>query len=213
MTQEGCLKTGVGSSARLGRSKTRYQNVSRALVRARHPTWSEAQIEATAASEWNAAARALWGGTLRLSRQMRPRARWGFYNFPTGAVDAGQERWNTALGWLWKDSTALFPSLYYGVVHGGPTYGRFPGGPPVRRIKLYTVCILQGGVAGNACSGEAVRNITAETVRLASIHCDNSTEQPKQTWPFVWYLLQLISLDLTVLYSTYVADRCPRRRL
>jgi hyaluronoglucosaminidase len=148
-------------SARLGKPRTRYQNASRALVRARHPSWSEVRVEEAAASEWNAAARALWVGTLQLSRRMRPRARWGFYNYPAGAVDASERRWNAALGWLWEESTALYPSLYSGVVQGGPAYA------------------------------EAVQNITAESVQLAGgggSHSESPTTAT-EVWPFVWYKL------------------------
>ena len=51
----------------------------------------------------------------------------------------------------------MFPSLYMGVVQGGPA---FP---------------------------EAVRNITAESLRLATAHTSSAGLISKQIWPFVWY--------------------------
>ena len=114
-----------------------YQNASRALVRKRHPTWNESQVEVAAKIEWEVAARAYFEQTLLLSRKLRPRAKFGFYNFPSGsdkiasgscggtwhgcnAVTPIERSYDDRVDWLWAASGALFPSNYVCSVGGGP---------------------------------------------------------------------------------------------
>jgi len=105
----------------------RYQNASRTLVRGRHPTWTAEQIEAAAKKDWETAARGYFEQTLLLCRKLRPRARFGFYNYPAGSLKIldgscggtpegcngfpAQERaLDDRLDWLWAASGALFPA-------------------------------------------------------------------------------------------------------
>ena len=107
----------------------RYQNASRELVRSRHPTWTAEQIEAAAKAEWETAARSYFEQTLLLCRKLRPKARFGFYNWPQGSLKilggscggtpegcngftAEERALDDRLGWLWAASGALFPSNY-----------------------------------------------------------------------------------------------------
>jgi hyaluronoglucosaminidase len=85
-----------------------YINRSEALVKQRHPDWSEARITAQAEQEFNAAARTFWTESLRLCKKMRPKGVWGWYNYP---VDAWAATF-TELRWLYDEVTALFPSIY-----------------------------------------------------------------------------------------------------
>lgn len=65
---------------------TGYQNKSMDIVRAEHPDWTnESQIAAQAAMEFNAAAQAFFNATILKMRQIRPKARLGFYGTPSKA--------------------------------------------------------------------------------------------------------------------------------
>jgi hypothetical protein len=65
---------------------TGYQNKSMDIVRAEHPGWTnETEIAAQAAAEFNAAAQAFFNVTIAKFRQIRPKARLGFYGTPSKA--------------------------------------------------------------------------------------------------------------------------------
>ncbi|XP_066489755.1 hyaluronidase-like [Tiliqua scincoides] len=106
--------------------KTVYRNLSMDLVRGRNPTWDDKKIMATATAEFESAGRNFMDRTLFHLKKIRPYGLWGFYLFPdcynhdykakpttyTGncpTVDVGR---NDLLHWLWKQSSALFPSIY-----------------------------------------------------------------------------------------------------
>ena len=63
----------------------RYQNYSKQLVRLKHPSWSEQQIETAATTEFEAAAIDMLAQTLRAASALRPNARFGFYGMPYGS--------------------------------------------------------------------------------------------------------------------------------
>ena len=127
-----------------------YQNASRALVRSRHPTWNESQVELAAKEEWEKATRAYFEQTLLLSRKLRPGARFGFYNWPSGsdkigsgscggtwhgcnAFTATERGYDDRMDWLWAASGALFPSNYICSVGGGP-WGQGNGTAEAMRV-------------------------------------------------------------------------------
>ena len=60
-----------------------YQNMSRAWVLERHPSWNASQVQAVAREEFDAAARMFIRETLLLGKAMRPRAQWGYYGYPS----------------------------------------------------------------------------------------------------------------------------------
>lgn len=105
-------------------SKDIYRRRSRALVRGQHPDWPAPWVEAAAQAQFQRAAQAWMGGTLRLGQTLRPRGLWGFYGFPdcynadflspnyTGECPPGVQAQNDQLGWLWDQSRALYPSIY-----------------------------------------------------------------------------------------------------
>lgn len=65
---------------------TGYQNKSMDIVRAEHPDWTnESKIAEQAAIEFNVAAQAFFNATILKMRQIRPKARLGFYGTPTKA--------------------------------------------------------------------------------------------------------------------------------
>lgn len=106
-------------------AKEIYWNGSRALVKAKHPTWNPKQIEDEAVREFENASRAFMEETLKLGRRERPGGLWGFYGFPccynyqykknetyTGECPALEMKRNDKLTWLWNISSALYPDIY-----------------------------------------------------------------------------------------------------
>ncbi|XP_061113365.1 hyaluronidase-1 [Conger conger] len=107
-------------------TKRVYWEGSQALVRAKHPDWTPAQVENEAQKEFQRAGRAFMEGTLGLGRNVRPGGLWGFYGFPgcynyqyknatanyTGACPELEMKRNDELTWLWNASSALYPDIY-----------------------------------------------------------------------------------------------------
>lgn len=106
-------------------SKQIYWEASRALVRARHPEWTPAQVEAEARKMFEAAGRKFMEETLKLGQRERPNGLWGYYGFPncynyysekitnyTGECPAIEIKRNNKLYWLWGASSALYPDIY-----------------------------------------------------------------------------------------------------
>lgn len=105
-------------------SKDIYRQRSMELVRAEHPDWPETLVEAVAQDQFQEAAQAWMAGTLQLGQVLRPRGLWGYYGFPdcynydflspnyTGQCSPNISDQNDQLGWLWNQSSALYPSIY-----------------------------------------------------------------------------------------------------
>ncbi|XP_004715238.2 hyaluronidase-1 [Echinops telfairi] len=105
-------------------SKDIYRQRSRELVQAEHPDWPPYRVEAAAEKQFQEAAQAWMMGTLQLGQALRPRGLWGFYGFPacynydflspnyTGQCPTDVRAQNDQLGWLWRRSRALYPSIY-----------------------------------------------------------------------------------------------------
>ncbi|XP_044205493.1 hyaluronidase-1-like [Thunnus albacares] len=101
-----------------------YKEGSEELVRAKHPDWSPAQIEAAARVEFEEAGRKIMEETLKLGQKERPNGLWGFYGFPncynhydqstkyTGECPPIELKRNDELFWLWDTSSALYPDIY-----------------------------------------------------------------------------------------------------
>ncbi|OWA54211.1 Hyaluronidase [Hypsibius exemplaris] len=97
-----------------------YNEASEDEVRRFHPSWSDAQVKAKAALEFNAGAQQFLLGTLQAVQKLRPKAQWGFYHYPyCFAQTAGQSvcaetavTGNDQLSWLFNSSQLLLPSLY-----------------------------------------------------------------------------------------------------
>ena len=105
-----------------------FINRSEALVKARHPEYSPAQVTRQASLEFNAASRTFWTESIRLCKRLRPKARWGWYNYPVDAWSAALSE----LSWLYDEVTALFPSIYL-VSHNASANAQY-----VDRVLLQT---------------------------------------------------------------------------
>ncbi|XP_036257165.1 hyaluronidase-1-like [Molothrus ater] len=107
-------------------NKSIYRNKSLEIVRRRHPRWSEDKIRKVAKEEFENAGRSFMNNTILLAEHMRPNGLWGYYLYPdcynydykehpqtyTGKCPAIESFRNDLLLWLWKESTALYPSIY-----------------------------------------------------------------------------------------------------
>lgn len=100
-------------------SKLIYQKRSMELVKKRFPHLPEKEIVEISKFEFNKSAREFMEKTINLCKKIRPLAKWGFYLFPqcyqySGSVKCSKKTQddNNKLDWLFKKSTALFPSAY-----------------------------------------------------------------------------------------------------
>ncbi|XP_033613887.1 hyaluronidase-4-like isoform X2 [Fukomys damarensis] len=103
-----------------------YKNHSLAFTRYHHPDWLETKVKTVAQEEFENAGRNFMNVTLTLALEMRPKYLWGFYLYPdcynydyrinpvfyTGNCPNEEVFLNDQLLWLWKKSTALYPSIY-----------------------------------------------------------------------------------------------------
>ncbi|EPB68897.1 hyaluronoglucosaminidase [Ancylostoma ceylanicum] len=105
--------------------KSVFRNQSLALVRKWNSSLqNETEIAKLAEEQFNNAAREFFVKTIRLGRDMRKKAKWGFYGFPYCNYNAGKngtyecwkkyQDWNDKMMFIFNESTALFPSIYLG---------------------------------------------------------------------------------------------------
>ncbi|XP_041748710.1 hyaluronidase-2 [Coregonus clupeaformis] len=118
--------------------KNVYRNQSRQLVAQKNPAWPTVRVAKVAQQEFEMSARKFMLETLRLAKSLRPNQLWGFYLFPdcynhdyrntlenyTGRCPDVEVARNEMLKWLWTESTALFPSVYMGMVLRSSPSGR-----------------------------------------------------------------------------------------
>lgn len=107
-------------------SKDIYRNKSKELIRKLHPGWPQSKVENEAKEVFERAGQVFMNSTLLLAESRRPHGLWGFYLFPdcynygykqhpfryTGECPNIEHVRNDHLMWLWKESTALYPSIY-----------------------------------------------------------------------------------------------------
>lgn len=107
-------------------SKVIYRNRSKDQIRRQHPNWPESKVEKEAKESFEKSGLAYMNLTLALAKGRRPDGLWGFYLFPdcynygykqqpqryTGECPNVEHVRNDHLMWLWKESTALYPSIY-----------------------------------------------------------------------------------------------------
>ncbi|XP_041954836.1 hyaluronidase-3 isoform X1 [Alosa sapidissima] len=106
-------------------AKVAYRKLSERLARLNHPELRPQEVRSLAKREFEEAGRTFMLETLRLCMTLRPAAFWGFYGFPpcyntnlggpggyTGQCHKGTSLLNDRLAWLWRESSALYPSVY-----------------------------------------------------------------------------------------------------
>lgn len=107
-------------------SKDIYRQISIDTVQAKYPLMMEDEVEDRAKAAFDRGARRYFVRSIRIGKALRPNRLWGYYLFPdcynydynqdmegfTGECPATEKGRNDNLLWLWKESTALFPSIY-----------------------------------------------------------------------------------------------------
>ncbi|XP_034550807.1 hyaluronidase-3 isoform X2 [Notolabrus celidotus] len=107
-------------------TKMEYRRLSKLLVKQGRPDLSERAVTSLARFNFEESARRFMEETLRVSVRDHPEGLWGFYGFPacfnkqkrktdqnyTGRCHKGTKQQNDRLSWLWRQSTALYPSVY-----------------------------------------------------------------------------------------------------
>ncbi|XP_072125404.1 hyaluronoglucosaminidase 6 [Mobula birostris] len=110
-------------------NKDVYRQKSMELVKKLHPGWTDNEVKLEAQKEYETAALDLMNNTLELVEKLRPHGLWGFYLFPDcynhhykdktkkydGKCPPIEYKRNDKLLWLWKESGALYPSIYLGL--------------------------------------------------------------------------------------------------
>lgn len=99
-----------------------YRKKSIELVYNKHPEWTNETVKLVALVEFEQAAENMMESTLRLAKDLRPNARWGFYHYPycynkkkPGSCTQTAILTNNNITWLFDSTTALYPSIY---MHG-----------------------------------------------------------------------------------------------
>ncbi|KAG2460129.1 HYALP Hyaluronidase, partial [Polypterus senegalus] len=103
-----------------------YRKLSVEHLRRHNPMDTFAAIKEKAIIQFETAAREFMKKTLQLGKYLRPNQLWGFYMFPecynhyrneniqfTGKCTERDVSLNNKLLWLWGESTALYPSIYF----------------------------------------------------------------------------------------------------
>ncbi|XP_004478315.2 hyaluronidase PH-20-like isoform X1 [Dasypus novemcinctus] len=110
--------------ARNGNPKDVYKNLSIELVQQKYIQLNLTEATKVAKEEFEKAGKNFMKETLELGKSLRPNYLWGYYLFPecfnhnynkpgyTGICFDIEKRRNDELDWLWKESTALYPSVY-----------------------------------------------------------------------------------------------------
>ncbi|XP_037692189.1 hyaluronidase PH-20-like [Choloepus didactylus] len=101
-----------------------YKNLSIELVQQHNIQLSVSEATKVAKVEFEKAAKSFMQETLKLGKSLRANYLWGYYLFPdcynhdyskpryNGSCLDIEKRRNDELHWLWKESSALFPSIY-----------------------------------------------------------------------------------------------------
>ncbi|XP_017291092.1 hyaluronidase PH-20-like [Kryptolebias marmoratus] len=111
-------------------SKDIYREISIDTVKKKNPCLSEDKAEGRAKFLFERAAKKYFIQSIRIGKKLRPNRLWGYYLYPdcynynynqdmvgfTGECPPIEKTRNDDLLWLWKESTALFPSIYLELV-------------------------------------------------------------------------------------------------
>ncbi|XP_020347532.1 hyaluronidase-5 [Oncorhynchus kisutch] len=107
-------------------SKDIYRDLSIETVKTKTPTLSDDEAEDRAKIVFERAAKRYFLRSLLVGKRLRPNRLWGYYLYPdcynydynqdmsdySGSCPELEQERNDELMWLWKESTALYPSIY-----------------------------------------------------------------------------------------------------
>nr|XP_028569862.1 hyaluronidase-1-like [Podarcis muralis] len=107
-------------------TRNMYKIWSLEPIRKENPHWSSFRIRSAAKQAFEKAGETFMKNTLIEAKRMRPKGLWGYYLYPechnynfmahpdkyTGKCEKLDLKLNDRLLWLWKESTALYPSVY-----------------------------------------------------------------------------------------------------
>lgn len=85
-------------------ARNRYQNLSIQLVARQHPEWPLERQQAEAKRQWESAALRLLVETVQAARSVRPKARWGYYNYPGSCDQPWDAHMPSKIGELCNDN-------------------------------------------------------------------------------------------------------------
>ncbi|KAF7270467.1 hyaluronidase A-like [Rhynchophorus ferrugineus] len=101
---------------------TLYKTLSEDIERQKHPTWPNAWIKKEATKRFEDSSRKFMEETLRVAKELRPHASWGYYAYPycyNLAPNSMQRQCskqvkqeNDKIVWLFSTSDNMYPSVY-----------------------------------------------------------------------------------------------------
>ncbi|XP_029378885.1 hyaluronidase-5-like [Echeneis naucrates] len=111
-------------------SKDIYRQISIETVKKKNASLSDDEAEDRAKVVFERGAKRYFLRSIRLGKRLRPNRLWGYYLYPdcynydynqdlagfTGECPDIEKDRNDELQWLWRESTALFPSIYLELV-------------------------------------------------------------------------------------------------
>ncbi|CAO2599884.1 Hyaluronidase PH-20 [Lemmus lemmus] len=102
-----------------------YQTKSFQLIQTQNPNMNFVEAITKAKEQFELAGRKYMEETLKLGKKLRPQHFWGFLHFPecynyrnylnrgySGKCRSTEKERNNNLGWMWNESTALYPATY-----------------------------------------------------------------------------------------------------
>ncbi|XP_054985141.1 hyaluronidase PH-20-like [Sorex araneus] len=105
-------------------NRTIYRKKTFDFVKKTNPDISNDIARDVAKEEFEKKAKEFMLKTLQLARKLRPKNYWGFHNYPdcynynylnnpySGSCPESEKNRNNELDWLWKETTALYPTIY-----------------------------------------------------------------------------------------------------
>ncbi|XP_045892299.1 LOW QUALITY PROTEIN: hyaluronidase-5-like [Micropterus dolomieu] len=111
-------------------SKDIYRQISIEMVKKKNASLSNDEAEDQAKIVFEHSAKRYFLHSIRIGKRLRPNRLWGYYLYPdcynydynqdmagfTGECPAIEKDRNDELVWLWRESTAIFPSIYLELV-------------------------------------------------------------------------------------------------
>ncbi|KAG7521549.1 hyaluronidase-5-like [Solea senegalensis] len=111
-------------------SKDIYRDISIETVKKKNPNMTNDEVQDRAKMVFERGAKRYFLRSIRIGKRLRPKKLWGYYLYPdcynydynqdmagfTGECPEIEKDRNDELTWLWRESTALYPSIYLELV-------------------------------------------------------------------------------------------------